>query len=105
MVTKTKSRILEAVHETATDLHQIGFIDQRKMRQYDALCLSDVPRYNSEKIRSLRNQLQISQTVLASLLNTSPSSVRQWEQGDKSPGGPSNKLLSLLERKGLEALL
>lgn len=105
MTTKTKSRVLDAVYETATDLHQLGFIDQHKMRQYDALCLKNVPKYNSERIRALRNQLQVSQIVLASLLNTSPSSVRQWEQGDKSPGGPSNKLLSLLERKGIEALL
>ncbi len=57
------------------------------------------------KIRSLRDRYQLSQTVLASLLNTSPSAVRQWELGDKHPSGPSQKLLNLLERKGLEALI
>ena len=103
--TKAKSRILEAVHETAADLHRLGFIDQRKMRKYDALCLDPIPEYDSEKIRSLRDRYQLSQTVLASLLNTSPSAVRQWELGDKHPSGPSQKLLNLLERKGLEALL
>lgn len=40
------------------------------------------PDYDSEKIRSLRDRYQLSQTVLASLLNTSPSAVRQWELGD-----------------------
>jgi putative transcriptional regulator len=39
------------------------------------------------------------------VLNTSLSTVRQWEIGDKHPSGPSQKLLSLLERKGLEALI
>lgn len=107
MTTKTKpnSRILDAVHETATDLHRLGFIDQRKMRKYEALCLDPVPEYDSEKIRSLRARYQLSQTVLASLLNTSPSAVRQWELGDKHPSGPSQKLLNLLERKGLDALI
>ena len=76
--TKGASRILEAVHETAADLHRLGFIDQRKMRQYDALCLAPIPEYDGEKIRSLRDHYQLSQTVLASLLNTSPSAVRQW---------------------------
>ena len=42
MTTKTKSRILEAVHETAGDLHRLGFIDKRKMQKYDALCLEPV---------------------------------------------------------------
>jgi putative transcriptional regulator len=103
--TKSKSRILEAVHDTAADLHRLGFIDQRKMRKYDVLCLDPIPEYDSEKIRSLRDRYQLSQTVLASLLNTSPSAVRQWELGDKHPSGPSQKLLNLLERKGLEALI
>jgi putative transcriptional regulator len=107
MTTKTKagSRILAAVHETAMDLQRLGFIDQRKMRKYDALCLAPIPEYDSEKIRSLRDRYQLSQAVLASLLNTSLSAVRQWEQGDKHPSGPSQKLLNLLERKGLEALI
>jgi putative transcriptional regulator len=107
MTTKTKagSRILAAVHETAMDLQRLGFIDQRKMRKYDALCLAPIPEYDSEKIRSLRDRYQLSQAVLASLLNTSLSTVRQWEQGDKHPSGPSQKLLNLLERKGLEALI
>ena len=66
--TKAKSRILEAVHKTAANLHRLGFIDQRKMRTYDALCLAPIPEYDSEKIRSLRDRYQLSQTVLASLL-------------------------------------
>ena len=107
MTTKThvQSPLLQAVHETATDLHRLGFIDQRKMRKYDALCLAPIPAYDSERIRALRERYQLSQTVLASLLNTSASAVRQWELGDKHPSGPSQKLLHLLERKGLEALI
>jgi len=103
--TKAKSKIMEAVHETAVDLHRLGFIDQRKMRKYDALCLDPIPTYDSEQIRSLRDRYQLSQAVLASLLNTSLSTVRQWELGDKHPSGPSQKLLNLLERKGMEALI
>ena len=102
---KTKSRIFEAVHETASDLHHLGFIDKRKMRKFDALCLAPVPAYDSKKIRALRDHLQLSQSVLAAVLNTSLSAVRKWETGDKHPSGPSLKLLSLLDRKGLEAIL
>ena len=103
--TKVKSGILEAVHETASDLHRLGFIDKRKMRKFDALCLDPIPEYDSEKIRALRDHLQLSQAVLAAVLNTSLSTVRKWEVGEKHPSGPSQKLLNLLERKGLEALI
>lgn len=102
---KGSGRILDAVHETARDLHTAGFIDKRRMREYDALCLAPVPEYSSEKIRALRDRHKLSQAVLASVLNTSLSTVRQWEIGDKHPSGPSAKLLDLLDRKGLEALI
>ena len=103
--TKTKSRILEEVHETASDLHRLGFIDKRKMRKFDALCLDPIPQYDGKRIRALRDHLQVSQAVLAAVLNTSLSTVRKWEVGDKHPSGPSLKLLSLLDRKGLEAVI
>ena len=102
---KVTGRVLNAVHATARDLHSAGFIDKRRMRQYDALCLAPVPDYSSRKIRALRGRYKLSQAVLASVLNTSLSTVRQWEIGDKHPSGPSLKLLDLLDRKGLEALI
>ncbi|BAW80794.1 hypothetical protein TAO_1424 [Candidatus Nitrosoglobus terrae] len=43
--------------------------------------------------------------MLASVLNTSTSTVRKWEAGDKCPSGPSQKLLDIIDRKGLEAVL
>jgi putative transcriptional regulator len=49
MTTKPKanSRILEAVHQTASDLHRLGLIDKRKMQKYDVLCLEPVPAYDA----------------------------------------------------------
>ncbi len=102
---KAKSRILEAVHETASDLHRLGFIDKRKMQKYDVLCMEPIPEYGAERIRALRKNLHLSQAVLAAVLNTSLSTVRKWEIGDKKPSGPSLKLLDLIERKGLDAVL
>jgi putative transcriptional regulator len=110
MTTRTKkpkytSRLFESVHESALDLYAAGFIDKRRMRLYDALCLPPIKPYTKTKVKKLRKNLDISQAVLASILNTSVSTVRQWETGAKHPSGPSAKLLDLLDRKGLEALL
>lgn len=57
------------------------------------------------KIRRLRQKENISQAVFAAILNTSVSTIQKWELGDKKPSGPSLKLLSILEKKGLEAVL
>jgi putative transcriptional regulator len=105
MSAKTPSRILDAVHKTAQDLHAAGFVSKRRMKDYDVLCLVPFPDYSGEAIRGLRERYRISQAVLASILNTSVSTVRQWEIGDKHPSGPSLKLLNLLDRKGLEAVI
>ena len=102
---KGKSRIMEAVHEGARDLHRLGVIDKRKMQKYDVLCLKPVQDYDAKKVKALRERLHLSQAVLASVLNTSASTVRKWEVGDKRPSGPSQKLLDLIERKGLEAVI
>lgn len=100
-----KSRILEAVHETARDLHGLGFIDKRTMHRYDALCLEPIHPYRAEDIRLLRERYRLSQAVLATVLNISLSTVQKWEIGEKHPGGPSLKLLNLLDRKGLKGLI
>ena len=102
---KAGSRLLASVHETASDLHDAGFIDLPRMREFDALCLAPIAPYDKERIVALRQRCQISQAVLAALLNASLSTVRQWEAGLKRPSGPSLKLLDLLDRKGLEALI
>jgi len=104
-MTQPKSRILEAVHETASDLQRLDFIDKRQMLKFDALCIAPVNDYDATKVKALRKRLHLSQAVLAAVLNTSVSTVRKWEVGDKRPSGPSQKLLDILERKGLEAML
>lgn len=102
---RAKSAILDAVHEGEAGLYASGFIDKRRMSMYEALCLRPVPEYSSAQIRALRTSLELSQPVFAGLLNTSVSTVRSWEQGEKKPSGPSLKLLNLIDRKGLEAVL
>jgi putative transcriptional regulator len=56
-------------------------------------------------IKTLRENAHVSQAVFAAVLNTSVSTVQKWETGDKKPSGPSLKLLNLIERKGLEAVI
>lgn len=102
---KQKSRVLEEVHEMANDLREVGLIDKRRMREFDALCNLHVAAMSPQKIKQVRENEHVSQAVFAAVLNTSLSTVQKWEIGDKKPGGPSLKLLNLIDKKGLRALL
>ena len=97
-------RILDAVHKTAKGLHKAGAMDAKTMREFDALCLPPVKEYSARQIKRIREQNKASQAVFAAYLNTSPSTVQKWEQGQKRPNGPSLKLLNLVAERGLEAL-
>lgn len=99
------SRILNEMHETARGLHGAGLISKRRMGEIEALCGLELEEMSPEKIRRLRKKAHVSQAVFAAVLNTSLSTIQKWEVGDKKPSGPSLKLLSLVERKGLEILL
>ena len=96
--------ILEVVHETADGLHKAGVMDTKTMREFDALCLPPVKQYTPAQIKRIRAKNKASQAVFAAYLNTSPSTVQKWEQGQKKPNGPSLKLLNLVDQKGLETL-
>jgi putative transcriptional regulator len=75
------------------------------MQKFDLLCLETVKDYDAVMVKALRMRLRLSQAVFASVLNTSASTVQKWEVGDKRPSGPSQKLLDIIDRKGLEAIL
>jgi putative transcriptional regulator len=57
MVTQPKppSGILEAVCETAADLHKLGLIDSRRMQHYDALCQKLALEADAEKPEAVTN--------------------------------------------------
>ena len=100
----THKTILNTVHETAKGLHKAGVMDTTTMREFDALCLPPVKIYTANQIKKLRLRYKASQAVFAAYLNTSPSTVQKWEQGQKKPNGPSLKLLNVVDQKGLEVL-
>jgi len=99
-----KSEALAVLHETVSDMFDSGVISKQTMRRFDESCLTPIQDFTPEEIRALREREQVSQTVFAHHLNVSTKSVSQWERGEKHPRGTSLKLLSLVEKKGLEAI-
>ena len=101
---KHKSAVKAAIHEIANGLHGVGIIDEQTMRRFDNSCLTPIHEFRASEIRALREREEVSQSVFASYLNVTKDSVSKWERGEKKPAGPSLKLLSLVERKGLAGI-
>ena len=100
-----RESIAQSITSTVTDLHKSGLVDDITMKNIETLCLLDIDEYTPERIVSIRKKLKLSQAALACIFNISPSTVQKWEQGNKKPTGAAQKLLDILERKGIEVLV
>lgn len=98
------TNIQNTLSEMAKDLYQVGAIDKTTLRQFDRNSLPSVPNYTANQISNLRHKLGLSQSVFAAYLNVSDRAVKKWEQGDAKPTGATLKLLSIVERKGIEVV-
>lgn len=96
--------LIEVAHETAKDLYEAGAMNEQTMRKFDAMCLPSIKDYTPEQIRRIRRRNHASQAVFAAYLNTTPSTVQKWEQGQKRPSRLALKLLSLVDNHNLSFL-
>lgn len=96
--------IKNTLSDMAKDLYQVSAIDKITLRQFDMDSLPPVPNYTANQISNLRHQLGLSQSVFAAYLNVSDRAVKKWEQGETKPTGATLKLLSIVEKKGIEVV-
>lgn len=101
---KYRSEAFAAIHETIAAMHDIGAIDKRTMREFDAACLTPVHVLSPDEIKAIRLREHLSQPVFALYLNVSKNLVSDWERGIKKPGGPALRLLTVILNKGIAAV-
>lgn len=95
-----RESIKEAIGDTVQDLIQSGIktsFTEKELKELGVV-FPDV-EIDAHEIRSIRKKTRLSQNVFARLINVSPSSVRQWEQGKRKPSGSTKVLLELLRMK------
>ena len=102
-----KNRVLDEMMEMAQALQTHDLISRQDMAKMKLIC-EVPPEYTPEKVTAIRvGKAKVSQSVLASILNVSVSAVQKWESpsSGKHPSGAAAKLLQLIDKKGLEAIL
>ena len=94
-----RDSIKKSIGETVQDLMNSGIKTSFTTKELNSLGVNipDV-HLSTIQIKEIREQMNLSQTVFAKLLNVSPSSIRQWEQGKRQPTGATQVLLELLKK-------
>ena len=101
---KYRSDAFAAIHEAAEGLHHVGAINKITMREFDEMCLQPIEEIKPAQIRALREREHVSQPVFARYLNVSKNLVSDWERGKRKPGGPALRLLSVIQKHGIESI-
>jgi putative transcriptional regulator len=72
-----------------TSIKQAGRIRRGRQRA------SRVFEFKPEDIKTIRRRLGKSQVEFALLIGVSPATLRNWEQGRRTPDGPARALLKV----------
>lgn len=95
-----KNQMMEALAELVQDTVDLGIKTTFTERQLNELGVK-IRRveFEPDQIQKVRAKTKLSQAVFAKVLNVSVSSVRQWEQGSRTPTGSTKVLLNLLSKQ------
>jgi len=97
-----RSKLSAAIHQFAEDLHGVDLLSKKTMRELDESCLTPIKPFAPSDVEALRRREEVSQAVFARYLGLSTNLISQWERGEKKPSGSALKLLSLIEKNGLD---
>lgn len=98
-------RVRRNIVRSMEALHKVGAVSTLTLKNCEADLFGPPPTFTSKDIVALRKLLAVSQAVLAIALNVTSSTVQQWEQGKKRPGGAAARLLQVAKEHGLETLM
>jgi putative transcriptional regulator len=107
---KKLSPLTEALLETASDMHELGIMDDADYGKITMRHLGKAPSVQAkpvkpEDVRKMRLKARMSQAVFALHLNVTTGYVSQLERGTKRPTGAALALLNVIRRKGIDAIL
>ena len=94
------NKMREAIRDTVQGLVDNDLSTSFTQKEMNMLGVKIKPvALTPEQIRAVRIRTNLSQTVFAQILSVSPSTVRQWEQGSRTPNGAAQVLLELMQRQ------
>jgi putative transcriptional regulator len=107
---KAPSRLRTELNELANAMHANGTLNDADHAKITVRDLARAEAVNlvslsAADIRGLRDKTHLSQAAFAKLLNLTAGYVSKLERGEAQPKGPALKLLNVVYRKGIDAIL
>lgn len=99
------SDVLKSLRGDLEALRGEGLVRQVTLREFDERNAGQLEEITGEQIKKLRDDLHISQGVLAKYMNMSAVSIQKWERGESKPTGAALKLLNIINNHGLSVVL
>jgi DNA-binding transcriptional regulator YiaG len=91
MTTRKRLPFGERLIASAEEAVQIecGELEPGRVTRYTARTaeVGAPPRYDLDRIKGIRNKMELSQALFAAALNVSPETIRASEQGKRTPDG------------------
>ena len=104
------ARMRAELLETAHGLHRAGIVSTGTLEKitardvdFDKLPLLEPP--TGAEIVAMRERANMSQAVFARVLNVGTSTLSQWEREEKRPRGAAARLLAVVMKNGVQAVL
>jgi putative transcriptional regulator len=63
----------------------------------NTMSIEPVPDFKATEIKSIRNELEMTQVLFAGFMDVSPKTVEAWEAGRNMPDGPARRILAMLK--------
>ncbi len=61
------------------------------------MSIEPVPEFEATEIKSIRNELGMTQVLFAGFMGVSTKTVEAWEAGRNMPDGPARRILAMLK--------
>lgn len=107
---KKTNKLTEAILETANDMFESGILSKKEhgkitKRHLKKNKFPKIDAMSSKEIKTLREEANLSQAVVANCFNLTVGYISQLERGTKKPTGAVLALLNVIRRKGFNVVL
>ena len=75
----------------------IAYNEGKLKARTKTMSVEPVPEFEATEIKSIRNELGMTQVLFAGFMGVSPKTVEAWEAGRNMPDGPARRILSMLK--------
>lgn len=60
------------------------------------LRIEPLPMFSADEVRNIRNNLNMSQSIFATVLGVSKKTIEAWEAGTNTPNGSAKRVLQII---------